>query len=110
MLERLSPDDREFLLTTSITSKLNGQLADYLTGRADSQVVLEKLVGANAFVVALGDQGEWFSYHPLLRDLLQYRLGLENAAGAADVHRRAADLDGVARRTDRVHPALDRGG
>ncbi|MET0865486.1 MAG: LuxR C-terminal-related transcriptional regulator [Nakamurella sp.] len=90
VLGRLSPDDREFLLTTSITSKLNGQLADYLTGRADSQVVLEKLVGANAFVVALGDQGEWFSYHPLLRDLLQYRLGLENAAGAAEVHRRAA--------------------
>ena len=90
VLDRLSPDDREFLLTTSVTSKLNGQLADYLTGRSDSQVVLEKLVGANAFVVALGDQSEWFSYHPLLRDLLQYRLSLENAAGAVDVHRRAA--------------------
>ena len=90
VLERLSPEDREFLLTTSITSKLNGQLADHLTGRSDSQVVLEKLVGANAFVVALGEQGEWFSYHPLLRDLLQFRLGLENPAGAADVHRRAA--------------------
>ncbi|MET0967516.1 MAG: LuxR C-terminal-related transcriptional regulator, partial [Nakamurella sp.] len=90
VLERLSPDDREFLLTTSITSKLTGRLADYLTGRSDSQVVLEKLVGANAFVVALGDQGEWFHYHPLLRDLLQFRLSLENAAGAADVHRRAA--------------------
>ncbi|MEP6559693.1 MAG: LuxR C-terminal-related transcriptional regulator [Nakamurella sp.] len=90
VLERLSPQDREFLLTTSITSKLNGQFADYLTGRTDSQVVLEKLVGANAFVVALGEQGEWFTYHPLLRDLLQFRLGLENSARAAELNRRAA--------------------
>ena len=56
VIERLPPEDRDFLLRTSITEKLTGDLADHLDGRTDSQQVLERLVGANAFVVALGGQ------------------------------------------------------
>ena len=45
--------------------------------------MLEKLVGANAFVVALGEQNEWFSYHPLLRELMRHRLALEQPTAVA---------------------------
>ncbi len=88
--EQLSAQDREFLLCTSIVERLNGPLAEHLTGRADSQELLENLVRANAFVVALGERNEWFSYHRLLRELLQHRLSLEQPATALELHLRTA--------------------
>jgi len=90
VIERLPPEDRAFLLDTSVADRLSGDLADALTGRPDSQRMLEKLAGANAFVVALGESNEWFSYHPLLRELLRHRLSLEQPRTVADLHRRAA--------------------
>ena len=90
VIDRLSNDDRDFLLRTSITEKINGDLADVLLGRSDSQLTLEKLAGANAFVVALGGQNEWFSYHPLLRELLRHRLALEQPAAVTVLHEGAA--------------------
>ena len=65
-------------------------LATALTGRADSQLILEALVTANAFVVSVGGPDTWFRYHPLLRDLLQHRLSLEQPGSADDLHLRAA--------------------
>ncbi|MGS0688943.1 hypothetical protein ACVBEQ_27975, partial [Nakamurella sp. GG22] len=88
--EQLSSRDREFLLRTSIVERVNGPLAEHLTGRVDSQELLESLVRANAFVVGLGERGEWFSYHRLLRELLQHRLSLEQPSTAVEMHRRAA--------------------
>jgi len=90
VLDRLPPADRDFLLRTSITERLNSSLATELTGRPDSQLVLEALVAANAFVVGVGGPGSWFRYHPLLRDLLQHRLSLELPDSTIDLHLRAA--------------------
>ncbi len=90
VIDRLSAEDRDFLLRTSITEKINGNLADFLLDRTDSQLTLEKLVGANAFVVAIGGQNEWFAYHPLLRELLRHRLILEQPMSPPQLHDRAA--------------------
>jgi len=90
VLDRLPPPDRDFLLKTSITERLSSALATALTGRVDSQLVLESLVAANAFVVSVGGPGSWFRYHPLLRDLLQHRLSVEQPGSTADLHLRAA--------------------
>jgi LuxR family maltose regulon positive regulatory protein len=90
VIDRLPLQDREFLLKTSIVENLTGDLADQLTGRSDSQRILERLVGANAFVVAMGEKNEWFNYHPLLRELMRHRLALEQPRAVADLHRLAA--------------------
>lgn len=90
VLDRLSREDRDFLLKTSITDKINSDLADTLLGRGDSQLRLEKLAGANAFVVALGGQNQWFSYHPLLQELLRHRVALEQPTAVDSLHRLAA--------------------
>ena len=90
VIDRLSAEDRDFLLKTSITEKVNGNLADFLMNRTDSQFTLEKLVGANAFVVAIGGQNEWFAYHPLMRELLRHRLSLEQPRALPQLHERAA--------------------
>ena len=90
VLEGLPAEDRDFLLRTSVAERLNGDLADLLAGRSDGQLVLEKLVGANAFVVAIGGQNEWFSYHPLLVELMRHRLALEEPRAVPELHRRTA--------------------
>lgn len=88
---RLSPADRDFLLRTSVMDRISGPLAGHLTGRTDSQRVLEGFVAANAFVVTLGTSGEWFSYHPLLRQMMRHRLALEQPETAIELHRRVAE-------------------
>ena len=90
VLDRLPPPDREFLLCASITERLNPSLATALTGRSDSQLILESLVTANAFVVSVGGPGAWYRIHPLLRDLLVHRLSLEKPGTVEDLHLRAA--------------------
>ena len=65
-------------------------------GRTDSQFTLEKLVGANAFVVAIGGKNEWFSYHPLMRELLRHRLTLEQPTAPPQLHGAGGQLDGAA--------------
>jgi LuxR family maltose regulon positive regulatory protein len=90
MLDFLPAADRDFLLRTSITPRIGPSLATALTGRRDSESVLRGLVASNAFVVGLGDDSGWFRYHPLLRDLLEHRLNLEQPGSSEELHRRAA--------------------
>ena len=91
MLERQPPTVRELLLRTSILERVNGPLADVLTGSDGSQRILEELEDANAFVVSLDPERRWFRYHHLFGDLL--RLELRRTATSTvvtDLHRQAA--------------------
>ena len=88
---RLSPADRDFLLWTSIVDRISGSLADHLTDRTDGQMVLERFARANAFVVGMGGRLEWFSYHPMLLELMRHRLHLEQPEAELTLHRRAAE-------------------
>lgn len=90
VLGQLSPADRDFMLKTSVAERLSAPLATALTGRVDSQSTLEALVAANAFMVSLGARGVWFRLHPLLRDLLQHRLAVEQPGRTRDLHGLAA--------------------
>ena len=90
VLDRLPTRERDFLLTTSVPDRFTGELASALSGRADGQLILEKLIGANAFVIAHGDHREWFSYHPLFREMLAHRLAVEQPGAVRDLHQRAA--------------------
>src|SRR5918992_647430 len=79
VLERQPAHVREFLLKTSILDALTGPLCDALTGRSDSQVMLERLERENLFVVALDDERRWYRYHHLFADFLRRRLRRESA-------------------------------
>ena len=86
----LPAEDRDFLMRTSVVERISGPLALRLADRSDAQHVLERLVRANAFVVELGGRNEWFSYHRMMREMLQHRLGLEEPALKAQLHAVAA--------------------
>ncbi len=74
VLERQSEQVRQLLLRTSVTERIDGELADLLTGGTGGERILQELEKANAFVVALDARRSWFRYHPLFADLLQLEL------------------------------------
>ncbi|HVD90239.1 MAG TPA: AAA family ATPase, partial [Jatrophihabitantaceae bacterium] len=74
MLERQPSEVQSMLLRTSLVDRMNGELADLLTGRSGSEQMLLELEDANAFVVSLDAQRTWFRYHQLLGDFLRLEL------------------------------------
>jgi LuxR family maltose regulon positive regulatory protein len=90
MLERQPPDVQDLLLRTSLLDRVNGELADVLTGRPGSERILLSLEDANAFVESLDPQRTWFRYHHLFGDLLRLELRRTLPAEVPALHRRAA--------------------
>ena len=90
MLERQPIDVQRMLLRTSVVDRLNGELADLLTGRPGCEQMLLALEDANAFVVSLDAQRTWFRYHQLLTDFLRLELRRTSAEEVPDLHRKAA--------------------
>ena len=90
MLERQPPDVQDLLLRTSLLDRVNGELADLLTGRPGSERILLDLEDANAFVVSLDPGRTWFRYHHLFADLLRLELRRRLPKEVPALHRRAA--------------------
>ena len=91
MLERQPDDVKDLLLRTSLLDRVNGELADLLTGRLGSERTLLALEDANAFVVSLDPERTWFRYHHLFGDLLRLELRRALPADVPALHRRAAE-------------------
>ncbi len=90
MLDRQRPDVQDLLLRTSLLDRVNGELADLLTGRPGSEQILLDLEDANAFVESLDPGRTWFRYHHLFADLLRLVLRRTLPAEIPALHRRAA--------------------
>jgi LuxR family maltose regulon positive regulatory protein len=91
MLERQTDDVKDLLLRTSLLDRVNGELADLLTGRPGSERILLALEDANAFVMSLDPERTWFRYHHLFGDLLRLELRRTLPEEVPGLHRRAAD-------------------
>jgi LuxR family maltose regulon positive regulatory protein len=89
VLGRLQEPVRRFLLETSILERLSGPLCDAVTGRDDSQVMLEELERANLFLVSLDDDRRWWRFHNLFADVLRAQLGKLYPDVPRKLHRRA---------------------
>jgi len=90
MLERQPADVQDLLLRTSLLDRVNGELADLLTGRPGSERILLELEDANAFVESLDPERTWFRYHHLFGDLLRLELRRTLPGDVPALHRRAA--------------------
>jgi LuxR family maltose regulon positive regulatory protein len=90
VLERQPEAVRRLLLRTSVLDRVNGELADLLTGGAGGERVLQELEQANVFVVSLDARRSWFRYHQLLADLLQLELRGSAPGELPALHRAAA--------------------
>jgi LuxR family maltose regulon positive regulatory protein len=90
VLDHLPDDVKQLLLRTSVLERVNGPLADLLTGGSGGERILDELERANAFVMSLDAQRSWFRYHRLFSDLLQVWLRREAPGEVGALHRRAA--------------------
>lgn len=110
-----------FLLQTSILTHLCGPLCDAVLGGGaseavadtsslaplSSQALLAQIAQANLFLVPLDERGQWYRYHQLFAEVLQYRLRQSQPALLPALHRRASGW--YARQgyfTDAIHHAL----
>jgi LuxR family maltose regulon positive regulatory protein len=90
VLQRQPAEVRELLLRTSILDRVSGPLADFLTGNAGSERILQQLEDANAFVASVDAGRSWFRYHRLFADLLQLELRRVSGGMLPSLHRAAA--------------------
>ncbi|HZA85189.1 MAG TPA: helix-turn-helix transcriptional regulator, partial [Actinomycetes bacterium] len=90
VLDRQPAEVSDFLLATSVLERLSGPLCDAVTGRSDSQRLLEQVERANLFLVPLDEVRGWWRYHHLFADLLRVRLHQQSPERVAALHRAAA--------------------
>jgi LuxR family transcriptional regulator, maltose regulon positive regulatory protein len=86
VLNRQEPSKYSFLLKTSILDRLTAPLCNAVTGREDSQEMLEQLESANLFIAPLDNKREWYRYHHLFADLLSSHLLRKSPGIAANLH------------------------
>lgn len=90
VLDGADDDTRAFLHQTSILDRMDSGLCGALTGRADSQQILERLEAHNLFVVPLDDARHWYRYHQLFADALRARLAAHRPDSVPALHLAAA--------------------
>ncbi len=89
LLAGLAPRTLSFLLRTSMLDPVCGPLCDYVLAGASGEnelasappeggsALLRSLERMGAFTAALDDEGTWYRYHPLLREVLLHKLAEE---------------------------------
>ncbi len=88
VLKRQPEATQDLLLRISVLDRFNPDLANTLTGRADSARILADLHRENAFVEQLGHS--WYRLHPLFGEILRAHLCVRRPGLAPELHRRAA--------------------
>ena len=107
VLQHQSESVRNFLLQTSILSRLTGPLCEAVTGQDGSGNLLETLERSNLFVVPLDNKRYWYRYHHLFGDVLRAHLMEEQPDQVPILHQRASEwYERNDSRTDAICHAL----
>lgn len=97
----LAPDERRFLVETSILQRLDAEICDFLTGRSDSRELMARLQANGCFLQALGE--DRYRAHPLMRAAAGLELPKKQAE---EFHRGAAGwYRGSGKIVDALHHA-----
>ncbi|PNB73513.1 helix-turn-helix transcriptional regulator [Pseudomonas sp. GW456-E7] len=90
ILARQSEECRDFLMHTSITGQLCASLCNALTGRNDSQAMIEQLERTNLFLQSVDSQQQWYRYHSLFASFLRDALDRLHPGKVRQLHAIAA--------------------
>jgi ATP/maltotriose-dependent transcriptional regulator MalT len=88
VLDTLEPSMLDFLLATSITERICGDLASALSGVPDGHAMLQQVEERDLFLRRIDEQ--WFRYHQLFLDFLRHRLGRDDPERVTRLHRTAS--------------------
>nr|WP_279347221.1 LuxR C-terminal-related transcriptional regulator [Govania unica] len=86
----LAPDVQTVLLETAVCERINGDLANVITGRKDGWDILARLERLNALLIPLDSERRWFRCHLLFRDFLMDQLQRRAADRIPSLHRAAS--------------------
>ena len=86
-----SPEIQDFLLCTSILTRMNGEVANRLCGRGDAWQLLEALENQDLLINSIDHEREWYRYHQLFRNYLYTRLKRRDPERLIRLHDLAAD-------------------
>jgi LuxR family transcriptional regulator, maltose regulon positive regulatory protein len=90
VLDRQDAEVRRLLLRTSVLERVNGELADLLTGGRGGDGILQDLERTNSFVVSLDARRSWFRYHQMFAELLRLELRRTEPAEITALYQAAA--------------------
>ena len=90
VFSRQPAEVQEFLLETSILKRFCASLCDAVSDRKNSATLLAELERKNLFVHPLDEQGTWYRFHPMFKDLLLYRLKQTAPEKIDQLHQKAA--------------------
>lgn len=80
----------EFLLKTSILSRLCPELCNAVTGKDNARAEIDNLEKQGLFLFSLDPERTWYRYHPLFAKFLQFRLSEKDPTLEVVLHRRAS--------------------
>lgn len=91
VLECQTPEIKAFLLRTSILELFSDDLCDAVVQleTGSSNIIIERLVKTNCFIISTELSHRWFRYHHLFRDLLRLRLEQQSKSELEALHRLA---------------------
>jgi len=84
------PRIQDFLLRTSLLTRLSAPLCDSVLGCSDSRELLLHLERSGMFLRCIDPHAGWFKYHNLFSSILAEQLRLQRPEAAHEVHRRAS--------------------
>ena len=91
VLASLDPAMLDFLLATSVTQRICGELASALSGVSRGQEMLAEVEERDLFLRRVDDEGQWFAYQPLFADFLRQRLQRDRPEKIPELHRTACE-------------------
>lgn len=95
VLDKLPPNQVEFMLKTSVLERLSSELCEAVTGRKDSAAMLDALEHQELFLLPLDEDRQWFRYHHMFARFLQRRLRQFHGDSIRDLHVKASEWFGA---------------
>ncbi len=90
VLNRLPPELTTFLGQTSVLDAFDAELCEAVTGVDRADVLIERLVAENLFVLPTDEGANWYRYHHLFGAFLRARLAAAGRSKLAAAHARAS--------------------
>ena len=91
VIQNQSHNLQEFLLYTSVLTRMSAPLCDKILNRSDSQMILEQLDRDNMFIISLDGERKWYRYHHLFADLLKQRFQQKGREAVESLHQKACN-------------------
>ncbi|OBF10170.1 hypothetical protein A5730_07445 [Mycobacterium sp. ACS4054] len=91
VLDTLEPELVEFMMATSITERICGELATVLAEVGGGHAILEDIERRGLFLRRIDHAPQWFRYHQMFAGFLRRRLEREDPGSVAELHHTASE-------------------